>query len=146
MGVYNGGYIAVLSLVTALVDILPVFGTGTILIPWAAYLFITGNIPLGIGIAVIYAVVWIVRQVIEPKLVAGQVGLPSIVTIMAMYIGVKIFGALGIFILPLTVIFIKLLIDEGVIGNKHRRDEAEPPRDAQESAEKSGTGAKKAND
>ncbi|NMP37774.1 MAG: sporulation integral membrane protein YtvI [Clostridiales bacterium] len=127
IGVYNGGYIAILSFVTALVDILPVLGTGTILIPWAVYLFITGNVPLGIGITIIYAVIWIVRQVIEPKLVAGQVGLPSIVTIIAMYVGAKVFGALGIFLLPLTVIFIKLLADEGVIMTKrhHAREKAD---------------------
>ena len=58
------------------------------------------------------------RQVIEPKLVANQVGLPAIVTIMAMFIGARAFGTFGIIILPLTVIIVKLMYDEGVIGRK----------------------------
>ena len=63
------------------------------------------------------------RQVIEPKLVANQVGLPAIVTIMAMFIGARAFGAFGIIILPLTVIIVKLMYDEGVIGRKKALEE-----------------------
>ena len=118
IGVYNGGYIAIIAFVTCIVDIIPVLGTGTVLIPWAAYSFISGNIGLGIGLVVIYAVITVLRQVIEPKLVANQVGLPAIVTIAAMFLGARLLGALGIVILPLTVIVLKLMYDEGVIGNK----------------------------
>lgn len=118
LGVYKGGYIAIIAFVTCIVDIIPVLGTGTILIPWAIYSFVTGNIGLGIGLVVLYAVITVLRQVIEPKLVANQVGLPAIVTIAAMFLGARIFGALGIIILPLTVIVLKLMYDEGVIGNK----------------------------
>lgn len=118
IGVYNGGYIAIISLVTSIVDIIPVLGTGTVLIPWALYNFIVGNIGFGIGLLVLYIVITVLRQVIEPKLVANQVGLPAIVTIMAMFIGTKLFGVLGVIILPLTVIIVKLMYDEGVIGDK----------------------------
>jgi predicted PurR-regulated permease PerM len=82
------------------------------------YGFITGNVGLGIGLIVLYAVITVLRQVIEPKLVANQVGLPAIVTIAAMFLGARIFGAFGIIILPLTVIVLKLMYDEGVVGNK----------------------------
>ena len=118
IGAYNGGYIAIIAFVTCVVDIVPVFGTGTVIIPWALYNLLTGNIGLGIGLGVLYAVITVLRQVVEPKLVANQVGLPAIVTIMAMFIGAKLFGALGIIILPLTVIILKLMLDEGIIGNK----------------------------
>lgn len=118
IGVYKGGYIAIIAFVTCIVDIIPVLGTGTIIFPWAAYCFITGNVGLGIGLIILYAVITVLRQVIEPKLVANQVGLPAIVTIAAMFIGARAFGALGIIILPLTVIILKLMYDEGVIGNK----------------------------
>lgn len=118
IGVYKGGYIAIIAFVTCIVDIIPVLGTGTIIFPWAVYCFITGNVGLGIGLIILYAVITVLRQVIEPKLVANQVGLPAIVTIAAMFIGARAFGALGIIILPLTVIILKLMYDEGVIGNK----------------------------
>lgn len=118
IGVYKGGYIAIIAFVTCIVDIIPVLGTGTVLLPWAAYSFITGNVGLGIGLIVLYAVITVLRQVIEPKLVANQVGLPAIVTIAAMFIGARVFGAFGIILLPLTVVILKLMYDEGVIGNK----------------------------
>ena len=118
IGVYKGGYIAIIAFVTCIVDIIPVLGTGTVLVPWAIYNFVTGNVGLGIGLVVLYAVITVLRQIIEPKLVASQVGLPAIVTIAAMFIGAKVFGAFGIIILPLTVIVLKLMYDEGVIGNK----------------------------
>ena len=118
IGVYDGGYIAIIAFVTCIVDIIPVFGTGTILIPWAVYNLIMGNVGLGIGLLVLYAVITVLRQILEPKLVANQAGLPAIATIMAMFIGARLFGAFGIFLLPLTVIVLKLMYDEGVIGNK----------------------------
>lgn len=118
VGVYKGSYIAIIAFVTCIVDIIPVLGTGTVILPWAVYSFISGNVGLGIGLIILYAVVTVLRQIIEPKLVANQVGLPAIVTIAAMFLGARLFGAFGIIILPLTVIVLKLMYDEGVIGNK----------------------------
>lgn len=113
--VYTGGYIIAIALIIAVVDIVPVLGTGTILVPWAVYSFIIGDFGMGIGLIVIYALISVIRQVIEPKLVAGQLGLPPVVTIVGMFIGLKLFGFIGIFLVPLTVILIKVLNDEGVI-------------------------------
>ena len=113
--IFDSDYIVFLAIIIAIIDIIPVLGTGTVLIPWAVYCFITGNVPLGIGLIVMYAVILVIRQVIEPKLVAGQVNMSPIVTIMAMYIGTKTLGVLGFFILPFTCIVIKKLNDEGII-------------------------------
>lgn len=118
IGIYKGGYIAIIAFVTCIVDIIPVLGTGTVLLPWAVYSFVTGNVGLGIGLIVLYGVITVLRQIIEPKLVANQVGLPAIVTIAAMFLGARVFGTFGIILLPLTVIILKLMYDEGVIGNK----------------------------
>jgi predicted PurR-regulated permease PerM len=118
IGVYSGSYIVIIAFVVSIVDIVPVLGTGTVLIPWAVYSLISGRVGMGIGLVILYAVITVLRQVIEPKLVAHQVGLPSIVTIMAMFLGARIFGAFGILLLPLTVIVVKLMLDEGIIGAK----------------------------
>ncbi|MBR6551767.1 MAG: sporulation integral membrane protein YtvI [Clostridia bacterium] len=118
IGVYDGSYIAIISFVTCIIDIIPVLGTGTVLIPWAVYNLVFGNFGMGIGLLVIYGVITVIRQIIEPKLVANEAGLPAIVTIMAMFLGVRIFGAFGIILLPFTVIIVKLLYDEGVFGSK----------------------------
>lgn len=115
IGLYTGGYIFAIALITAIVDILPVLGTGTILIPWAVYSFCTGKIGFGIGILVVYAIIGVVRQVIEPKLVAAQLGLPPYLMLMAMFIGTQLFGFVGLFLLPITFTLIKVLNDEGLV-------------------------------
>ncbi|MBR4050384.1 MAG: sporulation integral membrane protein YtvI [Clostridia bacterium] len=115
LGIYNGGYIFTIALVTAIVDIFPILGSGTILIPWGIVSLLMGKTGLGIGVLVIYVIITVLRQYIEPKLVAGQLGLPPIATLMGMYIGLKLFGVLGMFILPFTITILKVLNDDGVI-------------------------------
>ncbi len=116
IGVLDIPYIIFIAFAIAVIDIIPVLGTGTVLIPWAVISFIMGNIGLGIGVLVLYIVILVIRQIIEPKLVAGQVGLPAIVTIIAMYVGSKTMGVLGFFILPFIVILIKVFSDAGIIN------------------------------
>lgn len=116
LGIFSSNYIAIISLVTAIIDIIPVLGTGTVLLPWIAYTLITGNFPMAIGLAIMYASITVIRQIIEPKFVAGQLGLPPFLTISAMYVGLKIIGVLGMFIAPMIIIMLKLLNDEGILN------------------------------
>ncbi len=115
IGLYNGENILIISIIVALLDILPVLGTGTFMIPWALYSLITGQIGLAVGLFILYAIIYVVRQVIEPKIVGGTVGLPPFITLMGMYIGSQLFGFIGIFLVPIMIIIVKLLNDEGVI-------------------------------
>ncbi len=126
--IYKGGYIIVISIITALLDILPVFGTGTVLIPWAIYSFIMGDIPFAIGLVVLYILITVIRQVIEPHLVAMNVGIHPIFTLASMYIGIQLFGVIGIFVLPITIVLLKTLNSEGIIhlwGREKKSDDAE---------------------
>lgn len=140
IGAYSSGYIFVISLITAIVDILPVLGTGTVLVPWGIWSLCTGNIGFGIGILVVYAIITVVRQIIEPKLVASQLGLPAFVTISAMYIGTQLFGFIGLFLLPISIMLIKVLNDEGVINifkrEKVNEEEIAEEIELEESADK----------
>lgn len=115
IGIFQSNYIVIIAVVCAIVDIVPMLGTGTILIPWAVYNLIVGNYAMAVGLIIIYAVITVIRQIIEPKLVAGQLGLSPVVTISAMYIGLRLFGFIGMFITPLAIIMLKLLNDEGII-------------------------------
>lgn len=115
IGLYKDGNIIALSLIIAVLDILPVIGTGTFMVPWSLYSLITGKVGLAIGLFVVYAIIYVVRQIIEPKIVGGTVDLPSFVTLMGMYIGSQLFGFIGIFLVPILIIIIKLLNDEGII-------------------------------
>ena len=114
-GLFESNYIAILAVVIAIVDIAPMLGTGTILLPWTVYEFISGNYGMAIGLFILYAVITVIRQIIEPKLVAGQLGLSPVITISAMYLGLKLIGFWGIFIAPLIIIILKILTDEGII-------------------------------
>ena len=130
MGVFNSRYIVIIAVVTSIVDIIPVLGTGTILLPWLAYSFIVGNYAMGIGLLVMYIVISVIRQIIEPKFVAGQLGLPPFLTLTALYLGLKIFGVLGMIIMPLLIVMLKLLNDEGII---HLWRSVEKEKQAEES-------------
>lgn len=135
IGVFDNPYILIIAFVIAVIDIIPVLGTGTVLIPWAVISFITGKIGLGIGLLVIYVIILVIRQIIEPKLVAGQVGLPPIVTIIAMYVGSKTLGILGFFILPFAVILVKVFNDAGLVHVfKDVHDEDDVKTDGKEPA------------
>ena len=115
IGIYKDGNIVALSMIIAVLDILPVIGTGTFMVPWVLYSLITGKVGLAIGLFVVYAIIYVVRQIIEPKIVGGTVDLPSFVTLMGMYIGSQLFGFIGIFLVPILIIIVKLLNDEGII-------------------------------
>lgn len=116
IGVYKGSYIFVIAVITALVDILPIFGTGSILIPWGIYSIIVGDARLGVSLLILYGAITVIRQVVEPKLVASQLDLPPVATISAMYVGLQLFGIIGMFLLPITIFCLKILSDEGVIN------------------------------
>lgn len=100
-------YPLTLAVVVAIVDALPILGTGTVLIPWAIYSAVTGNLSLGIGLMVAYIVITIVRQLIEPKIVSDNLGIHPFVTLIAMYVGFKIFGLFGLIIGPVVMVIYK---------------------------------------
>lgn len=115
-GIFESEYITYIAILTAIIDIIPILGTGTVLLPWTAYSLIIGNYGMAIGLFIMYAVITVIRQIIEPKLVAGQLGLSPVITVTAMFLGLKFLGILGIFAAPLAVIMLKLLTDEGIIS------------------------------
>lgn len=104
-----------IAAVTAVVDILPVLGTGTVLIPWAIISMITGNWSRGIGLLILYGVIAVIRNIIEPKLVGKQIGLHPLVTFFGIIIGMKLFGIVGMIGVPLSFAFINHLSEKGVI-------------------------------
>lgn len=98
-----------IALIIAVFDILPVLGTGGILVPWILYLLVTQNFHLAIGLGVLYGTVTVVRQFIEPKIVGKQLGLDPLVTLISIYLGYIWFGVSGMLLIPITMnIFIKL--------------------------------------
>ena len=90
-----------IAFVTAVVDILPILGTGTVLIPWGIAMLILGHYPLGIGLLILYAIITVVRQTLEPRVVGQQIGLYPLITLTCMFVGTYLFGVVGLFGLPI---------------------------------------------
>ena len=110
-------YAFLLAAVIALVDVLPIFGVGTVLIPWAAVELLRQQFRLGIGLLILYGVVSLVHQVTEPKLVGKSLGLHPLLTLVAGYVGFQLFGVMGMVLAPPTALFLKGLI----LGAQGRR-------------------------
>lgn len=103
-------YAVTIGLLTGVVDLLPYLGTGTVFVPWIIYLFFKGKYSLVIGLSILYAVVLIFRQVIEPKVLADNVGLDPLLALIALFTGLKLFGFLGLIIGPVSLVLINALI------------------------------------
>lgn len=102
-------YAITISLIIGLVDLLPYLGVGAVLVPWIIYLYFVGDIHLAVGLSIVYLIILITRQMIEPKLVATNVGLDPLITLISLFVGLKLLGVLGFVVGPaVAVIFIAL--------------------------------------
>ncbi len=105
----------IISLVIAVADIFPVIGTGTILLPWAIIEILNGNKPLALGIFVLFLIISVVRNIIEPKIIGKNSGIHPVVTMIAMYVGLKLGGVICAVVLPFVLIVLKELNDKNII-------------------------------
>lgn len=113
--VMQNEYVLVISIGIAIFDILPVLGAGGILIPWALYGLVTGDVKLAIGLIIIYLFIIGFRQYLEPKIIGNQLGVHPLVTLAGLYFGLKMFGFIGIFVVPMFIVTLKALNDTGRI-------------------------------
>lgn len=104
--VKNGVLIA---LIIAFFDILPILGTGTILIPWVIVSFIQQKFAFAIQMAIIYIIVTVIRNIIEPKIVGKQVGLPPLLILISIFVGAQLFGFIGLFGFPILLSLLNYL-------------------------------------
>ena len=92
-----------IGMLVAVFDILPILGTGGILIPWAIIAAILGKGGFAFGIFALYVFSVVVRNIIEPRIVGKQIGLHPLVTLVGMFIGLKLFGVIGLFGIPIAL-------------------------------------------
>ncbi len=104
-----------LAALTALIDALPVFGTGTVLIPWALYCLLLGEYSRAIGLLICWAVVNLVRSCAQAKLLGDQIGLDPLASLIAIYVGWRVWGVWGMLLFPLLFVTLQQLNDKGVI-------------------------------
>ncbi len=100
-------YSLVLAVLIAVLDFLPIFGTGTVLLPWAVVKLFSAEYPYAAGLILIYITTQVVRQIIQPKIVGDSMGLPPLITLFLLYMGYKVKGIAGMILaVPIGLIFI----------------------------------------
>ena len=116
---FNIEFPLLIALGIGFVDALPILGSGTVMVPWAIICALNGDLNLGIAIIVLFIIISVVRQFLEPRLVSKNIGIHPIFTLIAMYTGFKIIGVLGLLVGPIVLIIFKnifaSLIDQGVM-------------------------------
>lgn len=106
-------YALLAAVAVTLVDILPVFGTGTVLLPWVAIEWIHGDGKRGVALLLIYVFVSAVRQWAEPKILGAFMGISPPIALFCMYAGGKLFGFVGLFLVPFAAVVVKGMQDCG---------------------------------
>ncbi len=99
-----------ISLGIGFVDLLPILGSGTVMLPWGIITIITGDITLGIAILILLAIISLLRQFLEPRIVSGQIGIHPLYTLISMYIGFKFLGILGLIVGPIVFVIVQNFI------------------------------------
>lgn len=102
----------IIALLIAFLDILPVIGVGTVLVPWSVISLALGNKFLGIGLILLFVVNAVLRQLIEPKIVGKSLNIHPLISLGAIYLGYAIFGFMGLFILPLVAVAVSAVLKD----------------------------------
>ncbi|WP_158221513.1 sporulation integral membrane protein YtvI [Terribacillus sp. 7520-G] len=112
----------------SLIDVVPYLGTGIVFVPWILYSFLSGNFSLTIGLAVLYLVIVLQRQLMEPNLLSVQIGLHPLATLIAVFAGFQLLGFIGLLAGPVLLVVLHTLHHTGVLrilwkyikyGNQH---------------------------
>lgn len=117
----NVGFPLIIALGIAFVDALPILGSGTIMVPWGIFASLNGDYTLGISVVILWIIMSVIRQFIEPKIVSGNIGIHPIFTIIAMYTGFKFIGVIGMFIGPIVLIILKNIFSKFLDGGILKR-------------------------
>lgn len=110
----NINHALTITLIIAIVDLLPLVGTGVVFIPWIGYLFLTAHYPLTMGLSIIYIVIIITRQIIEPKVISANIGISPLITLLAVFISIQLWGLLGVLITPLILVSVNTAYQAGI--------------------------------
>lgn len=114
----NCRYALLISLVIALIDFLPLLGAPVILLPWSIVCFVISDVKRGVALLIICIVVYVVRQIAEPRLIGKQMGLHPLAALSSVYIGAKTWGVAGLFLAPLVAVALKGALSLKTVENK----------------------------
>lgn len=109
-------YALLIALITAIVDFLPVVGTGIIIVPWSAFCILTGDIKRGVGLIILWMIMYLVRQIIEPKIIGDVMGIHPLLSLFAVYLGYVSLGVLGMILFPIILCIAKSTFSTSAAG------------------------------
>lgn len=112
------GYPLAIALLIVVVDILPILGTGSVLIPWAIFQLLVGDIYTGVGLILLFLVITVVRRVVEPKILGDAVGIGALSALISLYVGYALVGVVGVFLGPIVVIVFMAMRKAGLFDFK----------------------------
>lgn len=132
LSVLKVNHAVAIAFLIGLVDLLPYLGAGSVFVPWIVYLAASKQLPLAIGLGVLYIVVLVFRQLAEPKILSRSIGLHPLGTLIALFAGFKLFGFLGLIMGPALLVLIQALFTTGIFkdvwqfikGNENKRQPA----------------------
>ena len=104
-------YSFITAIAVAFFDILPFFGAGMVLVPWGIILLASGNYGVGIGMLVLFGIIEVIRQIIEPRLIGKSIGIHPLASRLSMYVGFRLFGFWGMIIAPVGVLTLKEILE-----------------------------------
>ncbi|MCA1032322.1 sporulation integral membrane protein YtvI [Bacillus timonensis] len=107
-------YAITIALLIGIVDVLPYLGTGLVFVPWIVYTIMSGDVQFAVGLSILYVIVIVQRQVMEPKILSSSIGLDPLATLIALFVGFKLIGFLGLIVGPVVLVIFKTLNSAGV--------------------------------
>lgn len=101
-----------LALVVSLVDLLPILGIGTVLVPWSVFCLAAGELVKGVSLLILFVVAVVVRELLEPRIMGKNLGIHPLLTLITIYVGYELFGFLGMIFLPAVAVTVSALFDK----------------------------------
>ena len=125
LGLYILGvdYVLLITLFVGILDILPILGPGLIFVPWIIVLLFSSRVKLALALLILYAIISVVRQVIQPKILGVSIGIHPLEALISLYVGYKVFGILGVIIGPILLVVLKGLWQSNLTEIKGIHDE-----------------------
>jgi sporulation integral membrane protein YtvI len=111
-------YAVLIALFIILVDILPILGTGSFIVPWSVYNFVVGDDFLAIGLIIMFVLLTVIRRIIEPKILGSSLGISALAALISLYLGFQLLGFIGLIVGPALVIIYEALRSAGFIKIK----------------------------
>lgn len=108
-------YALTLGIICGFLDLLPIVGPSLIFIPWIIFAFMFRNIGLAFGLIIVYIIVIGSRQILQAKVIGQNLGIEPLLTLISLYLGVEVFGILGLFVGPIVVVVVRALMHSGII-------------------------------